>query len=463
MLKAKLTIVGIILIIIAANPFQAQAATQFSDVNSHWAKKEIMYLSDLNIIGGYPDGTFNPNEPITRSQASAMLIKALKIPLNEDTSIQFKDVAKDSPYYKILATVNEKGILRGNNGFMRPGEETSRAQMAAILRRAFDMPLDKQPTFIDVTPAHWAYQDINGIAKQRVAGGSNGKFMPKDAVTRAQFSAFLVRAMDDKMKLSNYRSYVSIKGKAIEQDGLLYSIAKDKDGYNQIIKENMETAKQEVLLKDEDIPRSPWDYSPLYLHNNTQLILYNNEIFIPYYSGDFAEADEVPYAYAVMKMNTNGQELKKMKEPSGSNFRNMFVWNDRIFYTDVDAENWNYLNRRIVQDNEKFVDSKLELYSTKMDGSSDKKKECSFDARITFDVYSYSYGDGTPIEAGGENKSVLYDHSSIYYFNNKGIFKYSLLDKTTNKLSNVLAKDMNISDTQLVVTDLNGKKHTLKK
>src|SRR5690606_1556487 len=101
MLKAKLTIVGIILIIIAANPFQAQAATQFSDVNSHWAKKEIMYLSDLNIIGGYPDGTFNPYEPITRSQASAMLIKALKIPLNEDTSIQFKDVAKDSPYYKI--------------------------------------------------------------------------------------------------------------------------------------------------------------------------------------------------------------------------------------------------------------------------------------------------------------------------------------------------------------------------
>lgn len=442
----------------AANtqPFQSQAATQFSDVNSHWAKKEIMYLSDLKIIGGYPDGTFKPNEPITRAQASAMLIKALKIPLNEDTSIQFNDVTKDSPYYKILATVNEKGILRGNNGFMRPGEETSRAQMAAILRRAFDMPLDKQPTFIDVTTSHWAYQDINGIAKQRVAGGSNGKFMPADAVTRAQFSAFLVRAMDDKMKLSNYRSYVSTKGKNVEQDGSLYFIGKDADGYHQLMKENIETGKREVLLKNEDVPRSSWDSSPSYLHKNTQLILYNKEIFIPYHSGDWAEADEIPFAYALMKMNTNGQDLKKMKEPS--NFRNMFVWNDKIFYTNNDG----YHDRGIIQNGTSFSDSQLTLYSTSMNGSSDKKKEFSFDARITFDIFRYTY-TGTPVEAGGENKSVLYDHSSIYYFNNKGVFKYSLLDKTTIKLTNVIAKDMKVSDTQLVVTDLNGKEHTLKK
>lgn len=68
-----------------------------------------------------------------------------------------------------------------------------------------------------------------------------------------------------------------------------------------------------------------------------------------------------------------------------------------------------------------------------------------------------------PIEAGGENRSVLFDHSTMYYFNKKGVFKYNLLDKKTNKLSNVLAKDMYVSETQLVVTDLNGKEHTLKK
>jgi hypothetical protein len=453
-LKSKLTaVLTALLLIFAAIPSQAQAATQFSDVDKHWAKKEIMYLSDRNIIGGYPDGTFKPNQPITRAQASAMLIKALEIPLTENTSVEFKDVSKDSPYYKILATVNEKGILRGDDGYMRPGEKTSRAQMAAILRRSFDMSLDKQPTFVDVTPSHWAYQDINGIAKQRVAGGSDGKFMPADSVTRAQFSAFLVRALDEKMKLSSYRSYVSTKGKTVEQDGFSYFIDIHEKGYHDLIKENMATGKREVLLKYKDVPRSNWDIGATYLHTDTRLIVYNEEIFIPYHSGGFAEADEVPFAYAVMKMKTDGQDLEKMVYPSVSSPRNVFIWNDRIFYTNEKDHG----TRGIGVD--EFKDSTLELYSTAMDGRSDKRKELIFDARATFDLFDVSGNR----EAGGENLSVLYDHSTIYYFNKKGVFKYSLLDKKTTKLSNVLGKRMEVTDAQLIVTDTNGKKHALKK
>ncbi|MFS0575082.1 S-layer homology domain-containing protein [Sporosarcina sp. 179-K 3D1 HS] len=263
-MKSKLTAVLMaFLLLFTAVPAQVkvQAATQFSDVHNHWAKNEIKYLSERHIIGGYPDGTFKPNEPITRAQASAMLIKALNIPLSENTSVQFKDVSKNSPYYQILATVNEKGVLRGDNGYMRPGEQTSRAQMAAILRRAFELPLDKQATFIDVTPAHWAYQDINGIAKQRIAGGSHGKYMPSNSVTRAQFSAFLVRALDDKMKLSKYRTYVSTKGKIVEQDGYSYftELAKDDNYFYQVVKENKTTGNREVLLKTTEISKSAWD------------------------------------------------------------------------------------------------------------------------------------------------------------------------------------------------------------
>ncbi len=454
-MKSKLTaVLTALLLIFVAIPSQAQAATQFSDVDKHWAKKEIMYLSDRKIIGGYPDGTFKPNQPITRAQASAMLIKALEIPLTENTSVEFKDVSKDSPYYKILATVNEKGILRGDDGYMRPGEKTSRAQMAAILRRSFDMSLDKQPTFVDVTPSHWAYQDINGIAKQRVAGGSDGKFMPADSVTRAQFSAFLVRALDDKMKLSSYHSYVSTKGKTVEQDGFSYFVDRDEVGYPDLIKENMATGKREVLLKYKDVPRSNWDYdSASYLRTDTRLIVYNEEIFIPYHSGGFAEADEVPFAYAVMKMKTDGQDLEKMVYPSVSSPRNVFIWNDRIFYT-IEKDHG---TRSIGVD--EFKDSTLELYSTAMDGRSDKRKELIFDARATFDLFDV-HGNR---EAGGENLSVLYNHSTIYYFNKKGVFKYSLLDKKTTKLSNVLGKRIEVTDAQLIVTDTKGKKHALKK
>lgn len=459
-MKSKLTAVGMaLLLIFAVLPFQAQAAAQFSDIQNHWAKNEIKYLSDRNMISGYPDGTFKPNEPITRAQAASMLIKALNIPLTDDASIQFKDVSKKSPYYKTLATVNEKGILRGDNGYMRPGEKTSRAQMAAILRRAFDMPLDKHATFIDVTPAHWAYQDINGIAKQRVAGGSDGKFLPANAVTRAQFSAFLVRAMDDKMKLSKYHSYVSTKGKTVEQDGFTYFVERDKESNFDVIKENKETGKREVLLKHKDIQKSKWDTdTAIYLHDNTRLILYNDELYIPYWRGGFAEADEVPYAFALMKMKTDGQGFEIMKEPDRETFRNSFIWNDRLFFTDTDS----YSPRSIGPDD--FQDGKLVLYSTKLDGHSDKRKELTFDARVTFDFYEESLNQPyLTREAGGENLSVLYDHSTIYYFNKKGVFKYSLLDKKTSKLSNILGKRMEVTDTELIVTDTKGKKIVLKK
>ncbi|MBY0221838.1 S-layer homology domain-containing protein [Sporosarcina aquimarina] len=442
-----------LLLVTSAAPIQARAAAQFSDVDTHWAKKEILYLSDRNIIGGYPDGTFKPNQPITRVQAASMLAKALKLSLSEDTSTEFKDVAKTSPHYQVLATMNELGILRGDNGYIRPGEKTSRAQMAAILRRSFNMPLDKQATFIDVTPAHWAYQDINGIAKQRVAGGSKGKYMPADYVTRAQFSAFLVRALDDSQKLSAYHSYVGVKGKTVEQNGFSYTIA--KEGYNsKLFKENLKTGKREAIVIPENIPSD--DTFQVHLLKGFQLIVYNDEIFIPYWSA-VGEMSELPIAYGLMKVKTDGQNLVLMNQPYGYTFRNMFIWNDRIYYTN-EKNKERYFDYTFNPD-KPVIDDPLVLYSTAMDGS-DKKKEYGFDARVIFDNVAFTPNH---VQVNQNNKSVLFDHSTMYYFNKKGVYKYSLLDKKTSKLSNVIGEDMRVTETQLIVTDTKGKTHTLKK
>ena len=83
-----------------------------------------------------------------------------------------------------------------------------------------------------------------------------------------------------------------------------------------------------------------------------------------------------------------------------------------------------------------YMDGTLVLYSTAMDGRSAERQELTFDARFTFDSYEDDYPNHYR-EAGGENLSVLYDHSTMYYFNKKGVFKYSLLDKKTSKLSTI--------------------------
>ncbi|MDV6379360.1 S-layer homology domain-containing protein [Sporosarcina sp. GW1-11] len=451
-MKHKLVGALIALLIFAVTPFQVQAATSFSDVNSHWAKKEIMYLSDRKIIGGYPDGTFKPNQPITRAQASAMLIKALKIPLVKNPTVTFKDVSKDSPYYQILATVNQKEILRGDNGFMRPGEETSRAQMAAILRRSFNLPLDKQATFVDMTEAHWAYEDVNGIAKKGITGGSDGKFMPSNSVTRAQFSAFLVRALDDSMKLSDYHSYVSQKGKTVEQNGFSYTVSKDKTS-TKLFKKNLKTGTQAAILDSATMPDN--GTNRVLLMTGYQLIIYNDDIFIPYWNL-INEKSKMPSGYGLTKINTNSWSYRIGSIPIEQKFRNMFIWNDRIFYT-TEKNKERVFDAKFNPENP--IDDPLVLYSITMDGK-DKKKELDFDARVIFDEVELTSKD---VPVSHNNKSVLYDHSAMYYFNKTGVFKYNLLDKKTSKLSNVLAKDMEVTATQLVVTDQKGKKHTLKK
>lgn len=434
---------------------QTEAAETFSDIGKHWAQKEIRYLSERHIIGGYPDGTFRPNEPITRAQASAMLIKALKLPLTENTDVQFKDVPKKSPYYRLLATVNEKGIMRGDNGYMRPGEQTSRAQMAAIIRRSFDLPLDKQATFIDVAPAHWAYQDVNGIAKQRIAGGSDGKYMPSDAVTRAQFSAFLVRALDDKMKLSDYHSYVSQRAKVIEQDGLRYTIENEAYTFGELTKTNISTGKKEILLSKSDFDRDGGIYT-VHLNKGFPLIAYNDDLYIPYWSG-VSEASDIPISYGIIKadMEKPGNPVI-LEHLDGRGMRNVFIWNDRIYFTKEQNPDESYMEYGF--NFEKPQDSQLILYSAAMDGSG-QRKETTFRARILFEDLSAT--PSTP-NINQYNKSVLHDHSTVYYFNRSGVFAYDLLSKKTRKLSEIMAKDMRKTEKGLIAVDLKGKEHILK-
>ncbi|ARJ38942.1 hypothetical protein SporoP8_08690 [Sporosarcina ureae] len=451
-MKNKLVGLLTVLLIFAAIPFHAQAAAQFSDVDKHWAKKEIMYLADRNIIGGFPDGTFKPNDPITRAQASSMLIKALKIPLIKNPTVQFKDVSKKSPYYQILATVNEKGIMRGDNGFMRPGEDTSRAHMAAIIRRSFNIPVDHQATFVDVSPTHWSFPDINGIAKKGITGGSEGKYMPADSVTRSQFAAFLVRALDDSMKLKDYRSYVSVKGKTIEQNGFTYTIAKDKTS-TKLLKESKKAGIRLTLLDSATMPDN--GINRVLLMSGYQMILYNDDLFIPYWNL-ISAGNKMPAGYNLVKLNVNDRSYTIGSISIDQKFRNMFIWNDRIYYT---LEK----NKERVFDS-KFdpttpLDDPLTLYSVAMDGKN-KKTLLNFDARVIFDEVEATSKTN---QVSQNNKSVAFDLSTMYYFNKTGVYKYNLLDKKTSKISTILAKDMEVTATQLIVTDQAGKKHTLKK
>lgn len=437
----------------------AEAREQFSDLNGHGATKEIMFLYDKHIIGGYPDGTFKPNQPITRSQAAAMLLKALDIKVIDKPTVKFKDVSNTSNYYKILATINEKGIIRGENGYMRPGENTTRAQMAAILRRAFSLPLEEQQAYRDVTSSHWAFSDINSIAKHRISGGyPDGTFKPSNAVTRAQFSAFLARALNDDMKIDSEQSIFNKKGTSIERDGWVYTIKN-----NNLVKINQKTKEEVILLSSSDFPTTD-GYEEERLGNGFPILLHKDEIFIPYWGGVSIMTDR-PSHYGLMKTSTKGgkyEEINMEGVMKSSSIRNVYIWNNRIYYTSEQKQRHfeNNFNDTV------SIDDPLFLYSANLDGSNAKREmTSSFDARVIFDKLNninnhVQYG---VVNVTQNNKSIKFEDSTMYYFNKTGVFTYSLLNGKTKKLSTIQAKDMTVSKTEIIIEDVMGKKHTLKK
>lgn len=169
---------------------------RFKDVSpSHWAATPILELNDRNVITGYFDGSFKPELNITREQVAIMLARQLKLNTKSTSTIQFRDVDKNRSSYPFIAAVAEKGLITGKDGgIFDPQASLTRAEMASILVRAYNISGTSNRSFSDVPASHWAYNSVQAlVASELTTGYSDGTFRPNRAITRAEFSAFLYR------------------------------------------------------------------------------------------------------------------------------------------------------------------------------------------------------------------------------------------------------------------------------
>ncbi|MCL7746771.1 S-layer homology domain-containing protein [Halalkalibacter alkaliphilus] len=204
MFRIRLKLVFISILIYMFLPFSStQAQTDFHDVDDDfWAKNEIEFLHEQEVIFGYPEGNFKPNLSINRTQAATMLVRALGLDTRNRPDPGFADISQNFHAYDIVATVAEEGLLTGSDGMFRPGETLSRAQMAVILQRAFELSGTWDREFTDIQNGFWAYDETQALAANRITTGysADGTFRPSNPTTRAQFSVFLARQIDEAFK-----------------------------------------------------------------------------------------------------------------------------------------------------------------------------------------------------------------------------------------------------------------------
>lgn len=197
----KLVLACCLLLVACIVPIKADAAT-FKDVpakNSHYAS--IENLASKDILSGYSDGTFRPNNYVTRAQAAKIIAKSLNLTSNNQAQQQFKDVPKNSEYYNAIQALNERNIISGysSDHTFRPNEWLTRAQMAKILTRAFSLEQAKSITypFRDIPSSSSFKYDIQTIFNAGITNGTSATtFSPNASVTRGQMASFVVRARD---------------------------------------------------------------------------------------------------------------------------------------------------------------------------------------------------------------------------------------------------------------------------
>lgn len=171
----------------------------FKDIRNHWAERQIAELVRRGAVSGYGDYTFRPAQSMTRAEATAILVNAFRV--RGTTNIRFKDVNRAHWAHAAIQRAVHAGIVTGfEDGSFRPDQKISRAEMAAMLGRAMGLQESAvtRSAFHDVRPGHWAAGWIDRLVREGILGGyPDGSFRPDDIATRAEVSVMIMKALEN--------------------------------------------------------------------------------------------------------------------------------------------------------------------------------------------------------------------------------------------------------------------------
>ena len=182
------------------------AADPFTDIAESGYYKYIIGAADAGIIAGYPDGSYRPNNTVTRAQFITMLYRAAGSPEVKSTTLKFADaseVAKDFAAAVAWGVENRVIAGYGDNTF-RPNQSISRAQMATFMYRymknviGYNFGEVKPCGFADTNQIAAPYVDaVNAIVSAGVMNGMNATtFAPNNTANRGMAATVMLRVYE---------------------------------------------------------------------------------------------------------------------------------------------------------------------------------------------------------------------------------------------------------------------------
>lgn len=181
---------------------------EFADVVNHWAKSAVNDMGSRMVVDGVGGGLFDPNKNITRAEFAAIVVRGLGLELNEKGNV-FPDVHSTDWYSGAIGTANSYQLIEGfEDGMFRPNDQITREQAMVIIAKAMEITKLKEkldgstgqstlPSYADGSAAaKWAQEAIADCLQTGIVTGRSSKELaPKSFITRAEVAAIVQRLL----------------------------------------------------------------------------------------------------------------------------------------------------------------------------------------------------------------------------------------------------------------------------
>lgn len=171
----------------------------FSDIFSHFAKDDILYVEKKGWMIGIGEHEFYPDDGLTRAQTAVIIARVLNLPAS-NLNHSVTDISNHWANVQI-ASVLEKNIMVGYpDGTFRPNQAVTREEIAVILQRVLqynERGVLKNRGFSDVTPDRWSYQEITALLEKGILNGyPDNTFRPEQYLSRGEMAHLLRKALN---------------------------------------------------------------------------------------------------------------------------------------------------------------------------------------------------------------------------------------------------------------------------
>ncbi len=216
--KSKIFSAAILSLAILGNTLFS--ASGYSDIQSHWNQEKILKWKDSAVISGYSDGSFRPDNSTTRAEFSAVVCRILGLSPAASAEQLFSDIAADAWYAQFAGRLYEMGILSDYaDGTFRPEQNMTRQEAAVALAKAFEVTGTDEAALSRFSDrqnvASWAAEGLAALVENGYMSGSENRLRANSSITRAELMTLIDKLAGGIWKAAGNAAFLQVQGNLV--------------------------------------------------------------------------------------------------------------------------------------------------------------------------------------------------------------------------------------------------------